>query len=627
MSSLRNLLIFGVLLLLLVGCQPSPSQDSVIIVFDALGGQSLPEVTQRMGQPLTEPQTFKEGHRFLGWYPSITFETPWRFEDPVEEDLTLFARWEVQTYRIDFSVGEGEAMTSQTVPFGASIPAFIPFKEGHTFLGWSPALPETMPASDLAFTALWEVNLYPLTLILQQDTLGPLGSFELSEEDVIVQLEMGGLHSAVLTSLGRVFLWGWNHQGQLGDGSVMQRNEPVEITEQFNLEENEHLIKLSLGGAHSAALTSSGRVFMWGWNGHGQLGNNQTGRQTVPLDMTEFFPLRSGERVREVVLGQQFSTALTTQGRVFTWGDNRQGQLGDASFTSRMVPTDITRQFNLHSEETITSLAMGSSHAGARSSVGRVFMWGSGDNGRLGDGVLVDRPVSSPIDITTHFALNPDEALLTLVLGGAHSAALSSQGRLFMWGWNEYGQLGDGTTANRHTPTLIHNRFTFMNEETLTQVSLGAQHSAALSDQGRLWVWGDGSGGKLAGLTTQNSPMVANAMFPWRLAEQPLTLSLGLDHGATLSTQGRLFTWGTNLRGQLGDNTTTDRAQPFALRSWSTQVLSVQNQAFGTPLDVPIPLNEDRVFSGWFLDPSLTLPFTKETMPAQALTLYGTFSP
>lgn len=330
-----------------------------------------------------------------------------------------------------------------------------------------------------------------------------------------------------------------------------------------------------------------------------------------------------------MVLGQQFSTALTSTGRVFTWGDNRTGQLGDQTFTSRTVPTDITRQFTLTGEDTITELAMGSSHAGALSQDGRVFMWGSGDNGRLGDGVLVDRNVSAPIDITSQFTLSTGERILTLVLGGAHTGAITTEGRLFLWGWNDDGQLGDGSTIQRHTPVDISNALTLEANETFLTLSLGAQHSALLSSQGRLWVWGDGSEGRLAGVTTsiQSTPTLANSQFSLTPLETFTQLSLGLDHGAVVTSVGRFLTWGNNLRGQIGDNTNEDRDVPYALRSWMMTVLLEETRPFGQPLDLPVPSSNQGGFSGWFFDRDFLVPITDITMPAQSLTLYGKFNP
>lgn len=262
----------GVLLLLLSGCQPTTPETFVTVVFDTLCGETVPEVTLLAGQRLTETQTSKEGFRFLGWYTSPSFDTRWVFEsDVVNEDMTLYARWQIMTFRIDFNVVGGSIITPQIFGFGSVLPDFTSQKEGYTFLGWSPALPEAMPAENLEVTALWEVNAYTLTLLIQGKTLGSFGDLVVAEGETVIQTEMGGLHSAVLTSQGRVFTWGWNHQGQLGDGSVVNRHRPVDITERFSLLGNEQILRLSLGGAHSAALTTQGRVFLWGWNAMGNL--------------------------------------------------------------------------------------------------------------------------------------------------------------------------------------------------------------------------------------------------------------------------------------------------------------------------------------------------------------------
>ncbi len=624
------LFILGLSLGLFVACTPASDLPSLTLEFDSQGGEPVETIAVLDDEPLTLPIPIKEGHTFIGWFTEDTLALddamPWQFERLNETtQLTLFARWVINTYTITFDSAGGSPLERQILTFNETILAMTPQKVGHTFISWQDPLPETMPARDLNVTALWERNTYRLNLWVPTSDLGPLGSATLGPDEDIDAVILGGSHSALLTSSGRLFMWGWNSNGQLGDGSTTNRLSPVEITNRFSLQEDERLTQVSLGGAHSAALTSEGRVFVWGWNGHGQIGDNTTLQRVLPTDITAQFLLSPSERITNVVMGGQFSTALSSAGRVFTWGDNRSGQLGDQTFTSRERPTDITPQFNLGSNDAMVMLAMGSAHAGALSQQGRVFMWGSGDQGRLGDGVNVDRTVNAPINITAQFNLSSSERVETLVLGGSHTGAITSLGRVFMWGWNGHGQLGDNTLTSRTNPQDITAQFGLRSEETLQSLNLGGQHSVALTSEGRIMIWGDRTQGKLGqtSLSDQTSPILLE--LDERLSDFEIvrTISVGLDHTAFVSNTGRVFLWGANRRGQIGNDTTHDQMVPYPVRDWQYQLLEQTDVLFDDVVELPDFSLTGQSIENWYLDRAMETRWVALTMPASDIHLYA----
>jgi alpha-tubulin suppressor-like RCC1 family protein len=136
-----------------------------------------------------------------------------------------------------------------------------------------------------------------------------------------------------------------NGSGQLGDNTVTRRLAPTEITSNFNLGSNDKIISLSLGNAHSSALSSNGRVFTWGWNGWGQLGDNTVNRRLAPTEITSKFNLGSNDKIISLSLGNSHSSALSSIGRVFTWGWNGWGQLGDNTTSDKSLPTEIIIEY------------------------------------------------------------------------------------------------------------------------------------------------------------------------------------------------------------------------------------------------------------------------------------------
>jgi uncharacterized repeat protein (TIGR02543 family) len=264
-------------------------------------------------------------------------------------------------------------------------------------------------------------------------------------------------HSTTLTSTGRVFMWGYNSNSQLGDGTTTNRNVPIEITPSFSLASGDKITSLSLGWRHSSALTSTGRVFMWGWNRDGQLGDGTSITRNVPTEITSNFSLPIGEKILSLSMGSSHSSAFTSTGRVFMWGYNQFGQLGNGMNVNRNLPTEITSNFSFSEGEKIILLSLGSTHSSALTSTGRVFIWGSNEYGKLGDGTNTDKNI--PTEITSSFSLIAGEKIISLSLGWYHSLALTSTARVYAWGANWNNSLGDGTSSNRNVPTEITSRF------------------------------------------------------------------------------------------------------------------------------------------------------------------------
>lgn len=387
-----------------------------------------------------------------------------------------------------------------------------------------------------------------------------------STEQIVAFSNLSANDSKALTDLGKVVSWGRNNQGQVGDGTRTQRDSPIDITSQFNLQPNESIIAMSSGTQHSSALTSDGRLFMWGSGTNGRLGRGTATRSTIPVDITNNFALSSGETIVQVSLGATHSSAVTSNGRLYMWGNNGRGRLGDGTTVERRSPIDITSQFGLSVGETIVQVALGSEHSAALTSDGRVFTWGRG--GRLGDGTTTDQ--ATPVAITAQFNLPLGETITQINIGssGTHSSALTSEGRLFMWGVGGSGRLGRGSSTNSTIPVDITNNFSLSPGETLVQVSLGSAHSSAVTSLGRLFMWGSGESGRLGtGNTTDRTlPTEVTAQFGLVTDEVITDVSLGGEHSSVITSLGRLFMFGGNNYGQLGDGGITDsRLIPYHL--------------------------------------------------------------
>ncbi|MEV5984906.1 Ig-like domain repeat protein [Streptomyces sp. NPDC052051] len=253
----------------------------------------------------------------------------------------------------------------------------------------------------------------------------------------LTDIAAGDFHSLAVTSDGRVLAWGFNDHGQLGDGTTVNRSTPVEV----HLPAGVRATAVAGGEVHSMALTSDGRVFAWGAGFWGQLGNGTNADTSTPVEVH----LPAGTRATAIATGYNHSLALTSDGRVLAWGLNDRGQLGDGTFTDRNTPVETLLPAGVQ----VTAIAGGGYHSLALTSDGRVFGWGLNTEGELGDGTFTNR--NTPVETL----LPAGVEITAIAAGGQHSLAVTSDGRVLAWGLNISGALGDGTTVNSSTPVEV----------------------------------------------------------------------------------------------------------------------------------------------------------------------------
>jgi alpha-tubulin suppressor-like RCC1 family protein len=190
----------------------------------------------------------------------------------------------------------------------------------------------------------------------------------------VTQLTAGDSHNCALRDTGRAFCWGWNANGQLGDGTTSDRSLPVRVVGLTGV------TQAAAGAFHSCALRLTGRVFCWGGNGRGQLGDGTTTRRNTQVRVAGL------TRVTQVAAGDQHNCALRESGRAFCWGNNRDSQLGFAH--PDFQPRASKRVTGLTG---IAHVAAGRSHSCAIQTDGQAWCWGSNNWGQLGDNTRLSR--------------------------------------------------------------------------------------------------------------------------------------------------------------------------------------------------------------------------------------------
>ena len=300
----------------------------------------------------------------------------------------------------------------------------------------------------------------------------------------LTQVSAGCDHAVALTATGQVLAWGADDQGQLG---VPAQSAP--ITHPVTVPIPAPVTSVQSGCSFSTALDTSGRVWTWGSNSVGQLGTGSP----APFNATPtMVSLPTGTIVKTISAGEGFGVALNATGKLFAWGIDNRGQLGDGGHrTGSTVPVRV----HLPSGTTATFVASGSEHSLALTSTGRVLAWGDNDFGQLGDGTTIER--DTPVRITMPSSV---KKVTKLIGGGVFSLALTGAGHLLAWGSNAFGELGDGTFTDHLQPEPVA-----LGSTTVTSAAAGGLHVLARTSNGGILAWGENEFGQLGNNSTTNS--------------------------------------------------------------------------------------------------------------------------
>ena len=254
----------------------------------------------------------------------------------------------------------------------------------------------------------------------------------------------GGAHTCALTTAGGVKCWGANDSGQLGNATETNSSIPVDVVGLTN-----DIVIIEAGGHHTCALSSSGLVTCWGDNEDGQLGDGTTVDKNIPVNV---MGLTRGVRV--IAAGGYHTCAVTATGGAMCWGDNSQGQLGNGAEADKTAPSQVVGLARGISTISAGSGLVGesesfvSAHTCAVNTTGGVRCWGNNDDGELGAGGTIDQNI--PVEVA-----GLTNGISAVAAGGLHTCALTMAGAVKCWGDNTQGQLGNGLTTDSLTPVDV----------------------------------------------------------------------------------------------------------------------------------------------------------------------------
>ncbi|HEX4085357.1 MAG TPA: hypothetical protein VHY22_10635, partial [Chthoniobacteraceae bacterium] len=271
----------------------------------------------------------------------------------------------------------------------------------------------------------------------------------------VVAVTAGSIHSLALCSDGSLASWGYGADGELGTGGTAGSFVPVAVDSSTTSALSGKTVKaISAGSFHNLVLCTDGSVIAWGYNVAGQLGTGGTGNSAEPVVVSGTSgSALFGKTVVSVAAGRDFSLALCSDGSVAAWGDNSAGQLGYTGTASTLTPVavDSSSSSALYGK-TVVAIAAGGYHSLALCSDGTVVAWGYNGIGELGNGAMVSSTL--PVAVSTASALG-GKTVTAVAAGLFHSLAYCSDGSVAAWGWDQYGQLGDGASVLPYSDTPV----------------------------------------------------------------------------------------------------------------------------------------------------------------------------
>lgn len=349
----------------------------------------------------------------------------------------------------------------------------------------------------------------------------------------------------------RAWCWGYNGDSQLTEQRSEQRTVPV-LTTFTNVDQ------LAAGGGHVCARAGAA-VQCAGYNGTGQLGN---GRRTTQASAQ---PVPALHMVTSVAPGWGHTCASRADGKVLCWGNNDVGQLGDGQWERRGTPQEVPGVAD------VKRVVSGGGHACALGNDGAVACWGANDHGQLGDGSRVTRGVVSPVSL-------PVKAT-QLIAGGGHTCALGANGLVYCWGRNDVGQVGNNQPE--HDDAFAPTQVVMLSG--VTGLAGGEYHTCAITGNRTVACWGYNGFGQL-GNGDQTSKDVPVAVLGASNIDQ--LASFGNSTCAHVMTDNSILCWGAGNSGQIGDGNYSHRSTPTkVLGLQASQVAAGGYFACATKLD------------------------------------------
>ena len=343
-----------------------------------------------------------------------------------------------------------------------------------------------------------------------------------------------GSHTISLRTDGKVFTWGDNTYGQLGNGTVKTSDEPVEVT----FPEGTIITQIAAGENHNVALDSNGNVWTWGRNNNYQIGNTRANQYTP-------YKVSNLPKVIKISAGNNNTMVITENSELYAWGLNAYGDLGLGTYTNKVLPKKVK---GIHD---IIDISGGKSHYIALNRAGEVFVTGSNLYGQLGIG---DNEIGK---INEFQKVEIKDKIGTTEAGDISNIATTVDGYVYTWGGNTYSTLGTGDKENKNVPTKLKD------VKNIRQASTGKTHTILRDGNNNVYVTGTNSNGQLGLGTTENKTTFEQNT----LINNVIRVSAGDTYTAFLKEDGSVWACGDYNHGDREKKSRTKSEEPILVGS------------------------------------------------------------
>lgn len=371
-------------------------------------------------------------------------------------------------------------------------------------------------------------------------------------------------HSCGLDTTNKIWCWGWNNEQQLAQDKTEFENSPIPLEISWSNNNKPQFLDITTGWWHSCGLDMTGQTWCWGHNDNGQLGNNSLEDSFIPVATHQNLLNNNGFlKFQKISAGWKHTCALDVQNQIWCWGRGHEGQLGFENPNRVFVPTKINHDpENTGQNLSFIDLEVRDETGCAIDHNHQLWCWGNSEFDQLG---INRRPFSRLAVKIDHRPFNNNDPLLFKKVSPSteHICGLSLNNKIWCWGNNVVGNLGNNSKVSSPVPQTIHSR----NNLRFTHLSSGRYNNCALSFEGELWCWGPDYGGKLgnkdkgASIIPERIPIVINPP-----EEESLTCNLNDGNCSSnytkltatggsicgLTQENQLWCWGSNSENQLG---------------------------------------------------------------------------
>ena len=364
-------------------------------------------------------------------------------------------------------------------------------------------------------------------------------------------------HSCAIVLNGRAYCWGSGNSGKLGNGSTASSRVPVAVNTSGVLA-GKTIKQISAGENHTCAIASDNRAYCWGSNKNGQLGNGSTANSNVPVAVNTSGVL-VGKTIKQMSVEFSTSCVVASDNRAYCWGSNKNGQLGNGSTADSRVPVAVNTSGVLVGK-TIKEVTTGGFHTCALDTSSKMYCWGLNSSGRLGGG-LTSILSNVPVAVNMSGAL-AGKTIKQMSTGYSSTCAIASDNRAYCWGSGNNGQLGNGSTADSRVPVAVNTSGVLVGK-TIKQILAGGDHGCVVASDDKMYCWGLNNNGELGNNSSVNSSVPVAVNTDGVLAGKTIRqMSAGFSSTCAVDSEYNIYCWGYNDNGQLGNNSTNNSRVP-----------------------------------------------------------------